>query len=190
MSASAIQTRIWTREEYDRLVATGIFHPDERLELVNGEILTMSPQGSLHATAVRLMEEALRTGFGHGFDVRVHMPLALGPHSEPEPDLAVVVGTPRDYRTAHPHTASLVVEVADTTLSYDRNTKATLYACAGIPEYWIVNLLERQIEVFHEPQQMSQHNVAYHAHRIYLSSESISPRLHPHAIIIVTDLLP
>ncbi len=116
MIATTIHTRAWTRKEYDRLLATGIFHPDERLELVNGDIVTISPQGSLHATAVRLVEDTLRKVFSPGFDVRVQMPLALGLHSEPEPDVAVVVGTPRDYRFEHPQSASLVVEIADTTL--------------------------------------------------------------------------
>ena len=190
MIATTIHTRVWTREEYDRLVATGIFHPDERLELVNGEIVTMSPQGSLHATAVRLVEDTLRKVFNPGFDVRVQMPLALGPHSEPEPDVAVVVGTPRDYRSEHPQSASLVVEVADITLAYDRKTKSLLYAHAGIQEYWIVNILDRQIEVFQHPQHTNDLTISYHTQRIHDATESLSPLLRPQAVISPTDLLP
>lgn len=190
MNTTAVQARVWTREEYDRLVGTGIFHPEERLELVNGTIVTMSPQGSLHATAVRLVEEALRKVFSSGFDVRVQMPLALAPRSEPEPDVAVVVGTPRDYRSEHPQSASLVVEVSDTTLAYDRETKAPLYAQAGIPEYWIVNLLDRQVEVFQNPQHTNDHTISYHTQRIYTSTESFSPLLRPQAVISPIDLLP
>ena len=143
MGGQTVQTRRWTRDEYDRMIATGIFHPEERLELLEGEIVHMTPQGSGHATAVRLVEDALRNLFNVGFDVRVQMPLALGTDSEPEPDVAVVVGPPRDYRDEHPRVAILVVEVADSTLSLDRERKAALYARAGIQEYWLLNLTDR-----------------------------------------------
>ena len=124
MSSPAVEVRHWARQEYESMAAAGIFHPEERLELIGGEILRMTPQGSEHATAIRLAEEQLRTALG--FDVRVQMPLALAPDSAPEPDLAVVVGAPRDYREAHPQSAVLIVEVSDATLSFDRERKARL----------------------------------------------------------------
>ncbi|MGH7164603.1 MAG: Uma2 family endonuclease, partial [Nitrospiraceae bacterium] len=148
MTAPAVALRRWTRQEYDRLVVEGFFHPEERLELMEGEIVRMTPQGSLHATAIRLVEEALRAAFGTGFDVRVQMPLALTDDSEPEPDVAVVTGNPRDYRDTHPSAAVLIVEVADATVPYDRERKRALYARVGIADYWIVNLLDRRLEVF------------------------------------------
>src|SRR5438445_12837702 len=138
-----LQVRRWTRQEYDRMVEAGVLAPGERAELIDGEVLAMAPRGSLHATAVRLAEEALRAVFGAGYDVRVQMPLALDPSSEPEPDVAVVRGSPRAYRDAHPASALLVVEVAGTTLGYDRDQKGSLYARAGVAEDWIVNLLDR-----------------------------------------------
>ncbi|MCI0636706.1 MAG: Uma2 family endonuclease, partial [Actinobacteria bacterium] len=143
--------RRWTRDEYYRMAETGILRPDDRVELIDGEILTKSPQRSVDATAVLLSQEALHAAFGAGFDVRPQLPLALGEASEPEPDLAVVPGVPRDYRESHPTTALLVVEVAETSLAFDRGGKQALYARAGIPEYWIVDLVEGTLEVFRSP---------------------------------------
>ena len=150
----AVRLRRWTREEYDRLVAVGVLGEDERVQLVEGEIVEMSPQGAWHATAVRLVEEALRRAFGEGFDVRVQLPLALGPDSEPEPDVAVVRGGPRDYRDRHPtgQDTVLVVEVAESTWRFDRERKAKVYAGAGIEEYWILNLEGRVLEVYRGPE--------------------------------------
>ena len=108
------------------MVEAGVLAPGERAELIDGEVLAMTPQGSLHATAVVLVEEALRAAFAAGYVIRVQMPLALDPSSEPEPDVAVVRGSPRDYRDAHPTSALLVVEVANATLGYDRDQKGSL----------------------------------------------------------------
>lgn len=131
---SPLQPHRFTREEYDRMVAAGVFAPDARLELLEGEIINMPPQKSRHATAVRLIEDALRAAFLAGFDVRTRLPLSLGDYSEPEPDVAVVKGSPRDSRDAHPSSALLVVEIAETSLDYDRRRKLPVYVRAGIPE--------------------------------------------------------
>src|SRR2546428_13960355 len=111
--------------------------PGDRAGLTVGDVLAMPPQGSLHATAVRLAEEALRAAFGTGYDIRVQMPLALDPSSEPEPDVAVVRGSPRDYRDAHPTSALPLVEVAHTTLGYERDPKSRLFPRAGAAEDWL-----------------------------------------------------
>lgn len=131
---SPLQPHRFTREEYDRMVAAGVFAPDARLELLEGEIINMPPQKSRHATAVRLVEDALRAAFLAGFDVRTRLPLSLGDYSEPEPDVAVVKGSPRDSRDAHPSSALLVVEIAETSLDYDRRRKLPVYVRAGNPE--------------------------------------------------------
>jgi len=159
------------------MVEAGVLAPGERAELIDGEVLAMPPQGSLHATAVRLAEEALRAAFGAGYDIRVQMPLALDPSSEPEPDVAVVRGSPRDYRDAHPTSALLVVEVADTTLGYDRDQKGSLYARAGVAEYWIVNLLDRRVEVCRDPTPESQarYGWTYRNVRSYATGDQIAP---------------
>jgi Uma2 family endonuclease len=190
MLGQTTKTRRWSRQEYDRMIATGIFHPEERLELLEGEIIAMTPQGSGHATAVSLMAEALREVFGQGFLVRVQMPLALAPDSEPEPDVAVVVGQARDYRDEHPRTAVLVVAVADATLSLDRERKAGLYARAGIHEYWLLNLTDRCLEVLRDAQAIGSPDARYHSRRDAGASDSISPIGCPTASLPVTDLLP
>src|SRR5687768_5471985 len=90
-----VQVRRWTRDEYEKMLDAGVFSPDERVELIDGEILKVTPQNSPHATAIRLTEDALRTAFGPGHDVRPQLPLALDLYSEPEPDVTVVLGSPR-----------------------------------------------------------------------------------------------
>jgi hypothetical protein len=102
MSAAAHLPHVWTRHEYERLVDAGVFHPDFRLERVDGEILDRPTQRSRHATALQLAGDALRGAFDRGFSIRSQMPLAIDGYSEPEPDIAVVSGDPRDYSGAHP----------------------------------------------------------------------------------------
>ena len=185
MSSTVIQRHRWVREEYERMVAAGVFHPEARLELIDGEVVNMTPQGSLHATGVRLAEDCLRSIFPKGFDVRVQMPLALDENSEPEPDVAVVRGSPRDYSDAHPESAVLVVEVADATLAFDREQKRRLYARTDIPEYWIVNLIDHQLEVYGDP-----HGEEYRFHTVLRPGESVSPQTAPNGKIPISDLMP
>ncbi|MDR7555981.1 MAG: Uma2 family endonuclease [Armatimonadota bacterium] len=146
-----VRAKVWTRDEYERLVRAGAFDPGSRVQLVQGEIVEMTPQSAAHAAAVELVQRALLRLVGPEQAVRVQMPLALGADSEPEPDLAVVAGDPRSRTAQHPTTAALVVEVADTTLEFDRTRKLALYARAMIPEYWIVNLVDRVLEVYRDP---------------------------------------
>ena len=185
MTATAVQTHRWSREEYERMVSAGVFHPEERLELIDGEVFEMTPQSSRHATAVRLAEEALRMIFAQGYDIRTQLPLVLDPGSEPEPDVAVVPGSPRDYLDAHPDTALLIVEVADSSLGHDRELKTGLYARNGIPEYWIVNLVDGCLEVYRDPE-----GGRYSSHTILYCDDSVSPLFGPDALISVSELLP
>jgi len=168
------------------MIKAGIFGPDERIELVEGEIVEMSPQDPPHSSGVRLVEEALRRVFPAGFDVRAQLPLVLDDGSEPEPDLAVVPGTIRDYLTNHPSTAILVVEVAHSTLDYDRHRKGRIYARAGIPEYWIVNLVDRVVEVYREPQSDGTYAVVQRLGE----ADTVSPLAKPTAWIELSALLP
>jgi Uma2 family endonuclease len=190
MGVQTVQTRRFSRQDYERLVAGGFFHPEEQLELVDGELIVMTPQRSRHATAVRLAEDTLRSIFGAGFDVRVQLPIAFEPDSEPEPDLAVVVGSPRDYRDAHPQTAVLIVEVADTTLPYDRERKARLCAQAGIPEYWIVNLQDLCLEIHRHPAAVGSSDATYQSRSVAHPSDTVAPLKSPQGSLIVADLLP
>jgi Uma2 family endonuclease len=174
------------------MAAQGFFRPDERVELLDGKILTMAPQGSAHATAIHLAAKALAAAFGPGFHVRIQVPLVLGEFSEPEPDVAVVQGSERDYLGAHPSTALLVVEVSDATLEHHRKRKGRLYARSGIPEYWIVNLIDGRLEVFRNtvrragaPPNWAYGSVTHHAR-----GESIAPLGMSRAQVAVRDLLP
>jgi Uma2 family endonuclease len=186
MTAAAHLPHVWTRVEYERLIASGGLHPESRVELVDGEILDMAPQEGLHATGVRLAEEAMRSAFGRGFDVRTQLPVAIDGHSEPEPDIAVVTGTPRDYRDAHPTTAVLVIEVADSSLDFDRTRKLSLYARNAIPEYWILNLVDAVLEVHREPA-----GGDYARRTVLGASERITPlRAADARGIAVADVLP
>ena len=137
MLANTSEVHRWTRKQYDCMVAAGIFYPDVRVELIDGYIVDMSPQSSVHAVTVQLVEEALRLAFPKGYDVRTQMPLALDDMSEPEPDVAVVPGSPRDYLDDHPTTAVLIVEVARVSLGMDhrvlrnRSMPATVFRITG-----------------------------------------------------------
>jgi len=179
MPETSVHARLWSPEKYDRLVTGGMFPPEERLELIAGEILQKSPQGSLHAVTVTLVEDTLRKIVGETYVIRVQMPLAVSPDSEPELDLVVVPGTPRDYRNEHPQTAELVVEVADTTLTYDRTRKSPLYARARIQAYWILNLIDQQLEVYRHPNAQIPASVSYRTHMVLSDSESFSPIYFP-----------
>jgi Uma2 family endonuclease len=167
------------------MIAAGVFHPEARLELIDGDIINMTPQGSLHVTAVRLTEERLRLAFPKGYDIRVQMPLALDANSEPEPDIAVVTGNLLDYRDAHPNTAALIVEVADTTLPFDRHQKKRLYARNGIKDYWILNLIDQQLEVYRNPEEDDYKQIL-----TLRSEESVAPLAAPESNIAIEDLLP
>ena len=185
MTASVAQARRWTRSEFRKMATAGIIHPEDRLELIEGEIVEMTPQSSLHSTAVRKAEEALRVVFSSGYDVRAQLPLALGSLSEPEPDVAVVAGRIDDYRDAHPTTAVLVVEVADSSLAHDQQLKAKLYASSDISEYWIVNLVDNCLEVHRDPVQG-----AYRSRSAYGQEDSLTPVAKPEASIPISALLP
>jgi Uma2 family endonuclease len=184
MSQTAFQRHLWSREEYDRMIAAGVFHPEARLELIEGEIINIAPQGSFHATAVQLATDILKKAFSSKFAVRAQLPLAIDESSEPEPDLAVVSGDPRDFRDAHPSTAVLILEIADSTLPFDRQQKKRLYARTGIQEYWILNLVDQQLEVYREPK-----NDGYLQIKTYKAGESIIALAAPNSNIAITDLL-
>src|SRR5262245_15611888 len=186
-----IRTRRWTRREYDRLIELGVLHEDEPIELLAGRLVVKEPQRTPHAMAIQLAAEAFRTGFGGGWSVRVQLPLALDAESEPEPDVAVVRGSPRDYPREHPSAPVLVVEVAHASLRADRILKARLYARAGIEDYWIVNLVDRVLEVHRAPTgPRSGRRAAYGEVRRIAPSEFAAPLAAPSATIAVADLLP
>jgi Uma2 family endonuclease len=161
MHEPTIRTRRWTRREYDRLIGLGVLDEDDPIELVAGRLIVAEPQNDPHARAIELVAEAMKTACGPGWRVRVQLPLALGRDSEPDPDIAVVFGSARDAPPGHPTTAALVIEVADASLRVDRGLKARVYARAGIDDYWIVNLVNRTVEVRREPVRQRFHVARY-----------------------------
>ena len=137
------------RVEYDKLVELGVFGEDERIELINGVLVPMSPIGAPHCDAVDELNEILVRALAGMARVRVQNPLAAGDISEPQPD--IVVAPLKRYTAEHPAVAHVVIEVADSSLAFDRGTKLRLYAEQGVPEYWVVDVVARRIEVYREP---------------------------------------
>lgn len=140
--APALERRRFTVDEYHRMVAAGVLGPDERVELLDGEVVRVSPMGSPHAACVRRLSRLLGRGAGDRAQVAVQLPLRLDAHSEPEPDVALLRPRDDDYAAAHPGPADalLVVEVGDSSVLADRDVKAPLYAHAGVGELWLVDL--------------------------------------------------
>jgi Uma2 family endonuclease len=192
MGATPIQTKRWARVEYERLIDLAMFQPGDRVELVGGQLVVREPQGSPHAVAVRLAEDALRSAFGFGWEVRAQMPVALDDESEPEPDVAVCPGRPRDYLAGHPARPVLLVEVAETSLAFDREHKGSLYARARIPEYWLVNLVDRVLEVYCDPVPSAEAPYGWRFSALLRlgAADSVSPLAAPQARVAVADLLP
>lgn len=150
MAQPPLTLRRWKRIEYERLADLGLFLGDP-VELIAGQLVVAEPQGSYHATAIGAADDALRAVLPPGWIVRAQMPVALDDESAPEPDLAVVPGVRADYRASHPARPVLALEVAESSLGFDREHKGSLYARAGIQDYWIVNLVARVLEVYRDP---------------------------------------
>jgi Uma2 family endonuclease len=191
MTESAVRPRRWTRAEYTKLIETGLLGPGDKIELLGGQLCVSEPQNSPHARAISLGLETIQRAFAPGWHVRVQLPIALDNESEPEPDLAVVSGGPRDY-TDHPSRPALVVEVADSSLALDRQHKGSLYARARLPEYWIVNLVDQVLEVYREPSPdaAAPFGWAYSVSLTLGPDEYVTPLAAPSARILVADFLP
>lgn len=187
-----VRERKWTRVEYERLVEAEILGPDDRVELLGGAMICKEPLHSPHATSILLVQRALAAAFGPGWAVRPQMPVALDDESEPEPDVAVVPGAPRDYRDAHPARPVLVVEVALSRLGFDRDRKGSLYARAGVADYWIVNLPDRRLEVYRGPvpDGAAPFGWRYGTAAALGPDERIAPLAAPGGGVLVADLLP
>ena len=177
----------WTRERYDQAVEAGVLTPDDKVELLDGEVVAKMPQNNPHQVATGLVSAALRAAFGPGVHTRDEKAVALSDLSKPEPEVAVVRGQRRDYldHAPTPDAILLLVEVADSSILRDRIRKAALYAEAGVPEYWIVNLVDRTLEIHRDPV-----GGVYRTKTTLTPEETVVPTGAPEASIAVIDLLP
>ena len=181
----AIAMRRWTRAEYDRLIELGVFQPGERLELLDGWLVLREPQGTGHSAAIRRVLAVLRRTLGEEWQIDSQLPVALDDLSEPEPDVFVVPRDPNNYLDEHPSHPLLIVEVAASSYRIDHEYKASLYARASLPEYWIVDLVHEAVEVHRE-----RHGWHYRSVETLRPPASVAPLLAPDHSIAVTDLLP
>ena len=192
MATHPIRNRHWTRKEYDQLIKIGFFHEDEPIELLGGQLIVAEPKGTPHSTAIALTVEALRVAFGPGWLVRVQDPVALDDESEPEPDVVVVPGSPRDYLAEHPVRPAVLVEVAESRLGFDRGHKGSLYARAGVADYWIVNLVDEALEIYRQPalDRSAEFGWRYLDVQVFRPGAFVSPLSRPDVTVAVADLLP
>jgi Uma2 family endonuclease len=178
MSAGTVSTlprRRFTVDEVSRMVQDGILHEDERLELLDGDLVLVSPQGPRHAAQVAELLARLAAAYSGKAHVRPQLPLDLRPYNLPEPDVAVVPGAPRDYRDRHPsgRDAWLVVEIAQTSHDVDRR-KAAIYAAGGVEAYWLLDLPQQRLEVHSQPADVG----GYRQHVVLAAGEEVElPRL-------------
>ncbi len=185
-----LRPRRWTTAEYYRMGELGLFD-DERVELLNGEIWTLPPQGTPHFYSTEIAGDLLLTAFGDGFIMRRHGPISLQDGTEPEPDVVIAPGSKRDYIPSHPVPSQvcLLVEVSDATLRKDRSTKRDDYARSGIADCWIINLVHRQLEVYRDPASMNG-GYGYKTMQTLFDGDTIAPLAAPGGTIAVADLFP
>src|SRR5438132_11876317 len=187
MSIAAPPGTRLTSERYFALIDEGVLGPDDKVELLEGVVVAMAPEGPRHEVAIDKTAEALRLAVAGRAVVRVQHSVHASARSVPEPDIAVVPGRHDDYARARPRTALLVVEVSDSSLTRDRLRKAPVYAAAGIPEYWILNLRDDVVEIFRSPDRAAaRHTETRVAHR----GERLELVALPGASVAVDDLLP
>lgn len=182
----------WTVDEYYEACEAGLFL-GKRVQLIGGEIIEMAAQKNLHALGIALTEQALSAAFGPNHWVRVQMSLDLHPHSVPDPDLLVIPGAIRSHvGKNNPTSGLLLVEVSETTLSFDRNHKAQLYAAYGISDYWILNLVNSRLEVYRDPMPdaKARFGYRYQSRTDLVAGDVVTPLALPGTALAIVDLIP
>ena len=187
MEQRDIRIRPITVAQYHRMLKVGIVYEREPVELLDGQLIAMPPEGSLHVSAVTALNELLVQRFAGRAMVRTGNPVELDNTSEPQPDLTLVHRHDDWYKSAHPRSPEvfLVIEVSLSTLAYDRGRKLRAYARSGIAELWIVNLVHRQVEVYTEP-----HELGYAGKLVLDRDGALAPRAFPNDVIPVASFLP
>ena len=186
VTAPPVERYRWTIDLYHQMIETGILGEDERIELIKGELTTMSPIGSEHSGVVDQLAEILIEQLMRRAVVKVQGPLQLEDHSEPQPDLILLAPRRDFYKRSLPRPADvlLIIEVADSSLAYDRAVKMALYAGAGMPEAWIINLIDRWIEVYRDPSP-----AGYTTLLKILTGKSVTPQAFADVVVVVDELL-
>ena len=182
----AVARRLFTREEYHRMGEVGILKETDRVELIRGEIIQMSPIGRRHYAFVNNLGHRLSILLGTRAIVAVQGPIVLADDTEPEPDIAVIRRRTTSYkeREAFAEDAFLLVEVAESSLAYDRSTKLRLYAAAGIPEYWVVDCVAESIEVHRTPHTEGYREVA----RITEPTATVALQAFPDVVLTLAEI--
>lgn len=183
---AGLSLKRWTLDEYHKLIVLGLLTPEASVELINGQIIEMVPQQPPHAATTDEGGDYLKALFSGKAKVRVQLPVTLPPDSEPEPDFAIVKIDENFYCDRHPNPSDihLIIEVADSTLQKDRQYKSQLYAQAGIPEYWIINLKQHQVIVYREVQ-----NGAYQLEETFEATDQVQPLAFPELTVELKRLL-
>jgi Uma2 family endonuclease len=178
------KTRLWTVDEYHRMIEVGLLTPDDKVELLEGQIIQMSPQRPPHAGTTQRIDRYLQNLLGSQADIRVQLPITLST-SEPEPDIAVVRIDPAAYGDHHPtpNEIFLLIEVAYTTLETDRGEKALIYAKANIADYWILDVSDRQVHIFRNPSQEG-----YQSETVLNENATLAPLAFPEVEIPFSQL--
>jgi len=171
-----IARKKFTIDEYHRLTDLGFFSENDRIELIRGEIVEMAPKRTPHSVCNSLLWRHLYDSIGRQAEIRIQEPIIILPDSEPEPDIAIARNKNDNYLSDHPRAEDiiLVIEIADSTLKYDQETKLSLYAEARINNYWIFNLVDNHLEVYSNSFQDNQGNYSYRSKQIILSNETIN----------------
>ena len=189
-----LSLRRFTLDEYHRLIEIGFFDEDERVELLEGVLVYMSPLNPLHVRALVRLRRVIASFFARNdIEVRIQEPVSIPElMTEPEPDLVISreSGTVLDERHPYPEDILLLIEVSDSSLTYDRTRKGAIYAQAGIPDYWIWNLVDNQLEVYRDPHTPASGDAVYQTKLTFHRGGSVAPLAFPDFEVVVDDVLP
>lgn len=182
----------FTIEEYHRLAELGFFHEDDRIELIRGEIIQKGAKSTTHTTCCRNLLKELAVLVRNRATLQCQDPITLPSKSEPEPDFLILRLSADNYSSAHPTPKDvlLVIEIADSTLKYDQETKLSVYAEAGISDYWIFNLVDNHLESYSEPYQDLQGNFGDSVKRIILPNQTIALPCFPELVLDLAKVFP
>jgi Uma2 family endonuclease len=183
---ASIAVRRLSVQDYHQMAESGILQPDERIELLEGQIIQMAAKGTAHSAAVTRIERLLRNRLGERVLLRFQDPVRLNDYSEPEPDVAVVQPNTLFYEDHHPIPSEvfLLIEVSDTTLKFDREVKSPAYARSGIAEYWVLDVKARKLHVYRVPG-----TDGYQSEAILSEELTVAPLAFPDCVITVREML-